>query len=156
MLDRRPSVSVAGDGIEIGRLQILMDEKRTSHIKNQILEARFDEDITLEHSGSEYPLECTAILKYQLMIIVLVGKCDTKGWKILRESLSKNQPFFAQGVPVKSVDSNSSIKSDRLTALKPGIRNSKLSNIGSAHGSKLSLKTPIKSPRTSRQNLRSS
>ena len=124
MLDRRRSVSVAGDGIEIPWTQ-----------------------------WKWVPL---VWLKYQIMIIILVGKCDTKGWKILRESLSKNQPFLAQGVPIKSVDSNSSIKSDRLTALKPGIRNSKLSNVGSTNGSKLSLKTPIKSPRTSRQNLRSS
>ena len=58
MLDRRPSVSIAGDGIEIGRLQIHMDQKRTSHIKNQILEARFDDDVTPEHNGSKYFLDC--------------------------------------------------------------------------------------------------
>ena len=50
----RKSVSIAGDGIEIGRLQIHMDEKRTSHIKNQILEARFDEPATLEQTGSKF------------------------------------------------------------------------------------------------------
>jgi len=47
---RSQSVSIAGDGIEIGRLQIHMDEKRTSHIKSQILEARLDEPST-EQTG---------------------------------------------------------------------------------------------------------
>ena len=69
----------------------------------------------------------------------------------MRESLSKTKPVLVQGVPVTGEDSNSSIKS---VSLKPGIRNSKLSNQGS-NGSKLSLKTPLKSPRTSRQNLQS-
>ena len=50
---RRASVSVAGDGIEIGRLQIYMDGKRTSHIKNTILEAKFDEASTIEQTGSK-------------------------------------------------------------------------------------------------------
>ena len=51
---RRASVSVAGDGIEIGRLQIHMDKQRTSHIKNTILEARFDEPNALDQTGSEF------------------------------------------------------------------------------------------------------
>ena len=34
--------------------QIHMDEKRTSHIKNQILEARFDEPTAKEATGSKY------------------------------------------------------------------------------------------------------
>ena len=51
---RRASVSVAGDGIEIGRLQIHMDGKRTSHIKNTILEAKFDEASTIEQTGSKF------------------------------------------------------------------------------------------------------
>ena len=51
---RRASVSVAGDGIEIGRLQIHMDKQRTSHIKNTILEARFDEPNALDQTGSKF------------------------------------------------------------------------------------------------------
>ena len=50
---RSQSVSIAGDGIEIGRLQIHMDEKRTSHIKSQILEARLDESPSTEQTGSK-------------------------------------------------------------------------------------------------------
>ena len=42
MKDR--GVSIAGDGVEIGRLQIHMDSKRTSDIKNHILESRFDDN----------------------------------------------------------------------------------------------------------------
>ena len=51
---RRASVSVAGDGIEIGRLQIYMDKQRTSHIKNCVLEARFDEPSALDQTGSMF------------------------------------------------------------------------------------------------------
>merc|ERR1712128_114543 len=65
---RRASVSVAGDGIEIGRLQIHMDKQRTSHIKNTILEARFDEPNALDQTG--------------------IGRRETKGWKIVRDSMS--------------------------------------------------------------------
>ena len=56
--DHRQSVSIAGDGIEIGRLQIHLDEKRTSHIKSQILEARLDESASLADTGSEYYKNC--------------------------------------------------------------------------------------------------
>lgn len=74
MRDR--NVSIAGDGIEIGRLQIHMDEKRTSNIKNQILEARFDD--STNSTG--------------------LGKQDTVGWKILRESLSKKTKHNLPGL----------------------------------------------------------
>lgn len=116
---RSQSVSIAGDGIEIGRLQIHMDEKRTSHIKSQILEARLDEPST-EQSG--------------------IGKNDTKGWKILRESLRKSQV----DIPVM-LDGAASRHSMRgggantlATTMPPSMRNSKLS-LGGPRGSKLSL-----------------
>ena len=51
--DHRQSVSIAGDGIEIGRLQIHLDEKRTSHIKSQILEARLDDSASLADTDSK-------------------------------------------------------------------------------------------------------
>ena len=51
--DHRQSVSIAGDGIEIGRLQIHLDEKRTSHIKSQILEARLDDSVSLADTDSK-------------------------------------------------------------------------------------------------------
>jgi len=108
---RSQSVSIAGDGIEIGRLQIHMDEKRTSHIKSQILEARLDEPST-EQTG--------------------LGKNDTKGWKILRESLRKSQ------VDIPVLDGAFSRHSMRGGNHQPTIRNSKLSLAG-PRGSKLSL-----------------
>lgn len=100
--DHRQSVSIAGDGIEIGRLQIHLDEKRTSHIKSQILEARLDESASLADTG--------------------IGKNETKGWKILRQSLSKeSRHSVQQGMPGSGLQ----------------VRNSKLSLGG--RGSKLSL-----------------
>merc|ERR1719234_150068 len=100
---RRASVSVAGDGIEIGRLQIYMDGKRTSHIKNTILEAKFDEASTIEQTG--------------------IGKRETRGWKIVRDSMSGTSMSSLQRAPSRS----------SLTG-----RVSRTS-IGAPRGSKLSL-----------------
>jgi len=116
---RSQSVSIAGDGIEIGRLQIHMDEKRTSHIKSQILEARLDESPSTEQTG--------------------IGKNDTKGWKILRESLRKSQvdiPVLLDGSA-----SRHSMRGGGNNLQTVAIRNSKLSLAGPppARGSKLSL-----------------
>lgn len=63
-------VSVADNGIEIGRLQIHMGEKRASNIKNHILDARFagPDDESAQKS--------------------IITKQDTVGWKILRASLT--------------------------------------------------------------------
>ena len=68
--DHRQSVSIAGDGIEIGRLQIHLDEKRTSHIKSQILEARLDESASLADTGSKY------YKNYQNKLCLCVESCS--------------------------------------------------------------------------------
>jgi len=81
MKDR--GVSIAGDGVEIGRLQILMDSKRTSDIKNCILESRFDDNFD---SG--------------------VTRDDTKGWKIVRESLSKKNSRISAINALKGTNSD--------------------------------------------------
>jgi len=81
MKDR--GVSIAGDGVEIGRLQIHMDSKRTSDIKNCILESRFDDNFD---NG--------------------VTRDDTKGWKIVRESLSKKNSRISAINALKGTNSD--------------------------------------------------
>lgn len=81
MKDR--GVSIAGDGVEIGRLQIHMDSKRTSDIKNHILESRFDDNY---ESG--------------------VTRDDTKGWKIVRESLTKKNSRVSAILALKGTNSD--------------------------------------------------
>jgi len=96
--ERRASVSVAGDGIEIGRLQIHMDEKRTSHIKNHVLEARLDEPRTKEAIG--------------------IGRKETKGWKIVRESMSGTSQRTYTGDSLASLH----IRKSNLSIRQPGSR----------------------------------
>jgi len=81
MKDR--GVSIAGDGVEIGRLQIHMDSKRTSDIKNHILESRFDDNY---ENG--------------------VTRDDTKGWKIVRESLTKKNSRVSAIAALKGTNSD--------------------------------------------------
>ena len=70
---RSQSVSIAGDGIEIGRLQIHMDEKRTSHIKSQILEARLDESPSTEQTGSKFGF----LLLYLIIVTIILKSAKT-------------------------------------------------------------------------------
>jgi len=81
MKDR--GVSIAGDGVEIGRLQIHMNSKRTSDIKNHILESRFDDHY--ENS---------------------VTRDDTKGWKIVRESLTTKNSRASALAALKGTNSD--------------------------------------------------
>jgi hypothetical protein len=82
-------VSVADNGIEIGRLQIHMGEKRASNIKNHILDARFGVQNNDDESTQ-----------------TRISKQDTVGWKILRESLTSINSVNKVGSRVSKTDAD--------------------------------------------------
>ena len=48
------NVALTNESVEIGNLSIKLDKLRTSDIKNHILEARFDEQVSKQNTGSKY------------------------------------------------------------------------------------------------------
>jgi hypothetical protein len=102
-------VSVADNGIEIGRLQIHMGEKRASNIKNHILDARFGVQNNDDES-TQKNLQTRSKFRFHFRsftnLTFSVSKQDTVGWKILRESLTSINSVNKIGSRVSKTDAD--------------------------------------------------